>query len=143
VIADRWMFYCGQGSFDVGSAVQKNVSSALFSGEGLFRTRIRGTGICVLETPVPADEAMRIDLKGEKLQVNGNFALMRTDRIDFSFETSATSLLGTITSGEGLLQTFRETGSVWIAPMQGVYRRLQAGGMASMSAATRTSNTGT
>ena len=67
VIADKGMFYCGQGSLDVGSAMQKNVSSALFGGEGLFQTRIRGTGICVLESPVPADEVLRIDLKDETL----------------------------------------------------------------------------
>jgi uncharacterized protein (AIM24 family) len=45
--------------------------------------------------------------------VNGHFALMRTGRIDFSVEKSTRSLLRTITSGEGLLQTFRGTGSVW------------------------------
>jgi len=143
VVADKGMFYCGQGSLDVGSAIQKNVSSALFGGEGLFQTRIRGTGICVLESPVPADEVLRIDLKDETLQVDGNFALMRTGRIDFSVEKSTRSLLGTITSGEGLLQTFRGTGSVWLAPTQEVYQRLQAGGMASLSAATRASNTAT
>ena len=67
VVADKGMFYCGQGTLDVGSAMQKNVSSALFGGEGLFQTRIRGTGICVLESPVPADEVLRIDLKDETL----------------------------------------------------------------------------
>ena len=143
VVADKGMFYCGQGSLDIGSAMQKNVSSALFGGEGLFQTRIRGTGICVLESPVPADEVLRIDLKDETLQVDGNFALMRTGRIEFSVEKSTRSLLGTITSGEGLLQTFRGTGSVWLAPTQEIYQRFQAGGMASMAAATRTSNTGT
>jgi uncharacterized protein (AIM24 family) len=142
VIADKGMFYCGQGSIDVGSAVQKNVSSALFGGEGWFQTRIRGTGICVLESPVPADEILRVDLKDETLQVDGNFALMRTGRIDFSVEKSTRSLLGTITSGEGLLQTFRGTGSVWLAPTQDVYQRLRASGIASLTAATRTSNTG-
>jgi uncharacterized protein (AIM24 family) len=143
VIADKGMFCCGQGSLDVGSAVQKNVSSALFGGEGWFQTRIRGTGICVLESPVPADEVLRIDLKDETLQVDGNFALMRTGRIEFSVEKSTRSLLGTLTSGEGLLQTFRGTGSVWLAPTQEIYQRLQAGGMSPLGAATRTSNTGT
>jgi uncharacterized protein (AIM24 family) len=143
VIADKGMFYCGQGSLDVGSAVQKNVSSALFGGEGLFQTRVRGTGICVLESPVPSDEVLRIDLKDETLQVDGNFALMRTGKIELSVEKSTRSLLGTLTSGEGLLQTFRGTGSVWLAPTQEVYQRLQAGGMSFLGTATRGSNTGT
>jgi len=118
LIADKGMFYCGEGTLDVGSALQKNVSSAIFGGEGLFQTRIRGTGICVLESPVPADEVVKIDLKNETLQVDGNFALMRTGQIDFSVEKSTRSLLGTLTSGEGLLQTFRGTGWVWLAPTQ-------------------------
>ncbi len=96
----------------VGSSMQKNVSSDLFVGEGLFQTQIRGTGIVVLESPVPADEVLLIDPKDETLQVDGNFALMRIGRIEFSVEKSTRSVLGTITSGEGLLQIFRGTGSV-------------------------------
>jgi uncharacterized protein (AIM24 family) len=143
VIADKGMFCCGQGSLDVGSALQKNVSSALFGGEGLFQTRVRGMGVCVFESPVPADEVLRIDLKDETLQVDGNFALMRTGRIEFSVEKSTRSLLGTLTSGEGLLQTFRGTGSVWLAPTQDVYQRLRSGGMAALGTAPRASNTAT
>jgi uncharacterized protein (AIM24 family) len=143
VIADKGMFYCGGGGLDIGSAMQKNVSSALFGGEGLFQTRIRGTGICVLESPVPADEVLRIELKNETLQVDGNFALMRTGQIDFSVEKSTKGIIGTLTSGEGLLQTFRGTGSVWLAPTQDIYQKLQAGGLASMKGASRSSNTAT
>ena len=143
VITDKGMFCCCQGTLDIGSAMQKNVSSALFGGEGLFQTRIRGTGICVFESPVPADEVMRIDLKDETLQVDGNFALMRTGRIEFSVEKSTKGIIGTLTSGEGLLQTFRGTGSVWLAPTQDIYQRLQSGGIASMGAAPRSSNSAT
>jgi uncharacterized protein (AIM24 family) len=143
VIADKGMFYCGQGSLELGSAVQKNVSSALFGGEGLFQTRIRGAGICVFESPVPADEVLRVDLKDETLQVDGNFALMRTGRIEFSVEKSTKGLLGTLTGGEGLLQTFRGTGSVWLAPTQDIYQRLESAGLSGLVAAPRTSNTAT
>ena len=38
VIADKGMFYCGQGSLEVGAALQRNVSS-LFGGEGLVCRR--------------------------------------------------------------------------------------------------------
>jgi len=143
IIADKGMFYCAQGSLEIGSAMQRNVSSALFGGEGLFQTRIRGEGICVLESPVPADEVLRVDLKDETLQVDGNFALMRTGRIEFSVEKSTRSLLGSLTSGEGLLQTFRGTGSVWLAPTQDVYQRLAAGGIEALRNASRTSHTAT
>ena len=143
VIADKGMFYCGGGTLEVGSAMQKNVSSALFGGEGLFQTKIRGSGICVFESPVPADEVLRIELKNETLQVDGNFALMRTGQIEFSVEKSTKGLIGTLTSGEGLLQTFRGTGSVWLAPTQDIYQKLQTGGLASMKSTSRSSNTAT
>ena len=143
VICDRGMFYCSEGTLDVGAALQKNVSSALFGGEGLFQTRVKGTGICVFESPVPADEVIRVDLKDQTLQVDGNFALMRTGRIEFSVEKSAKSLLGTFTSGEGLLQTFRGTGSVWLAPTQDIYQKLEAGGVEALASAPRSSNTAT
>ena len=97
----------------------------------------------MLESPVPADEVLRIDLKDETLQEDGNFALMRTGRIDFSVEKSTRSLLGTITSGEGLLQTFRGTVLVGLAPTQEIYQRLRVGGMAGLGAAPRSLNTAT
>ncbi len=143
LICDKGMFYCGQGSLEVGVAMQRNVSSALFGGEGLFQTRISGTGVCVFESPVPASEVLRIDLKDETLQVDGNFALMRTGRIEFSVEKSTKSLIGTITSGEGLLQTFRGTGAVWLAPTQDIYHKLAASGLASLAVASRATNTKT
>lgn len=143
VICDKGMFYCGEGSLEVGAALQRNVSSALFGGEGLFQTRIKGTGVCVFESPVPAEEVVRVDLKDQTLQVDGNFALMRTGEIEFSVEKSTKSLLGTLTSGEGLLQTFRGTGSVWLAPTQNVYQKLEAGGVGALGAVSRSSNTAT
>jgi uncharacterized protein (AIM24 family) len=108
-----------------------------------LQTRIRGSGICVFELPVPADEVVRIDMKDETLQVDGNFALMRTGQIEFSVEKSTKGLFGTRTGGEGLLQTFRGTGSVWLAPTQDIYQKLQSGGLASMKSASRLSHTAT
>ncbi|APW61059.1 AIM24 family protein [Paludisphaera borealis] len=143
VIADKGLFYCCDGALEVGAAVQKSISSALFGGEGWFQTRIRGRGLCVLESPVPADEIIRVDLKNETLQVDGNFALMRTGRIDFTVERSTKSLMGVFTSGELLLQTFRGVGSVWLAPTQDVYERLREGGHSALALASRNSSTST
>lgn len=143
LIADKGMFYCGQAGLDVGAAMQKNISSALFGGEGLFQTRIRGSGICVFESPVPADEIRVVDLKDETLQVDGDFALMRSGPIEFSVEKSSKGLLGTFASGEGLLQTFRGTGRVWLAPTQAVYQRMRRHGFSEKSAPGKSSHTAT
>ena len=124
VVCEKGMFYAGTANLDVGTAVQKNISSALMGGEGWFQTSIKGTGIAVLFSPVPAEEVKKIDLDGDKLSVDGNFSLMRTDGIEFKAEKSSKSWLASSDSGEGTLQTFSGTGSVWVAPTQGVYEKM-------------------
>lgn len=54
MIVDKGMFVACEATVDVGVAAQRNISSALFGGEGFFQTRLSGTGWCVLSSPVPA-----------------------------------------------------------------------------------------
>lgn len=124
LIVDKELFFAGTSGLDISASVQKNVSSALFGGEGLFQTQIKGQGVAVLYSPVPANEISKIRLNNEKLSIDGNFALMRTEGISFRAEKSSKSWISTSVSGEGLLQTFEGTGLVWVAPTQGVYERL-------------------
>lgn len=143
VVADKGLFYCGESSLATGVAAQRNVSSAVFGGEGFFQTQIKGSGIGVFEMPVPMDEVRCIHLNNETLKVDGNFALMRSGQIDFSVERSAKGILGSFGSGEGLLQTFRGTGRVWLAPTQSVYARMRLGSISTLSSAQRSPNTTT
>jgi len=124
VICDKGMFYAGTSDLDIGASIQKNVSSALFGGEGFWQTSIKGQGIAILFSPVPVQEIKKINLNGDKLSVDGNFALMRSAGVEFRAEKSSKSWVATAVSGEGLLQTFSGTGSVWIAPTQGVYEKM-------------------
>lgn len=124
LIVDKSLFYAGSSGLDVSAVLQKNISSAAFGGEGLFQTKIKGTGVAVIYSPVPRSEIQEVKLNNSKLSVDGNFALMRTSGIDFRAEKSSKSWVATSVSGEGLLQTFSGTGSVWIAPTQGVYEKL-------------------
>lgn len=124
VIVDKGLFFAGTSDLDISAAAQKNISSALFGGEGWFQTSISGTGIAVLYSPVPSEELMRIELNDEKLWLDGNFALVRSHDIEFRAEKSSKSIASTLVSGELILQTFKGVGSVWIAPTQGVYERM-------------------
>lgn len=78
----------------------------------------------MLYSPVPKDEILRYTLTGDKLSVDGNFALMRSEQVVFRAEKSSKSWVSTAVSGEGMLQTFEGRGSVWIAPTQKVYEML-------------------
>ena len=121
IICDKKMFYAGTNNLDIGASIQKNISSAFFGGEGFWQTSINGDGIAVLYSPVPVEEVNEYDINGDKLSVDGNFALMRTTGVEFKAEKSSKSWVATSVSGEGLLQTFTGKGKVWIAPTQGVY----------------------
>ena len=122
LIVDKGAFYCASAGLDVSAKAQSNISSALFGGEGFFQTQIKGTGIVVLVSPVPIEELLMYQLaKDEKLSVDGNFAFVRTGSVSFRAEKSGKTLFQSVTSGEGLLQTFTGPGIVWIAPTQGVY----------------------
>lgn len=137
MVVDSGMFYASEASVDVGVAMQTNVSSAVFGGEGLFQTRLSGTGWCVLASPVPSNEIVRYQLNNERLLVDGNFALLRKGEIDFSVQKSTRTLVGSLSSGEGLLQTFSGTGEVWLAPTQDVYQRIKLMGFSDLTATRR------
>lgn len=123
VIVDRSHFYAGSGNLDISSRMV-SISAAVAGGEGLFQTTIAGTGVAVIFSQVPAAEIQRIDLKNETLSVDGSFVVMRTSGVSFVVRKSSRSWAATSVSGEGLLQTFKGTGSVWIAPTEEVYGQL-------------------
>ncbi|MCQ1534597.1 AIM24 family protein [Methanosarcina sp. KYL-1] len=126
IIVDKGMFYCCESGVNVEVAVQKNLSSGLFGGEGWFQTKISGTGLCVLAIPVPPAEVLKYELNNERMQVDGNFVFLRSASVNFTVERSAKNLVGNLTSGEGALQTFEGTGIVWMAPTQFVYGALSS-----------------
>ena len=115
------MFYCAQGSIEVSPVMMKNVSSGLLGGEGIFQISLKGSGIAVLECAVPSSEIDVIEMENDTLKVDGNFSILRSGNIDFTVERSAKTLVGSAVSGEGLVNVYRGTGSVWLAPTLKVY----------------------
>jgi|TARA_B110000881_G_scaffold213088_1_gene223621 uncharacterized protein (TIGR00266 family) len=124
LVCDKGMFYAGAGDMKISAKMQGKLSAGFFGGEGWFQTHISGNGIAILYVPVPKEEIMRYTLNDEKLSVDGNFALMRDDTVQFKVEKSSKGIMGSLVSGEGFLQTFSGRGNVWIAPTQGVYEKL-------------------
>lgn len=118
------MFFAAQGSVNVSAFMQKNLSSAALGGEGIFQTSLRGPGLVVLECAVPMAEIEIIELNNDVLKVDGNFAVLRTGGINFTVERSAKTLIGSAVSGEGLVNVYRGTGQVWLAPTIKVYNSM-------------------
>lgn len=130
VIADG-MFYAVESTIAVQTTSMASLSAGLFGGQGFFQTALRGTGWAVLALPVPENEILRYTLNGpqDELKVDGAFGLLRRGDISFSVEKSTKTWLGSAASGEGLLQTYRGTGEVWVAPTMAVYENLRLGGL--------------
>ena len=126
------MFYCAQGSVSVKVISQRNLSSAVAGGESFFQQQLTGPGIVILESTVPMSEVDIIDLENDTLKVDGNFAVLRSSTLDFTVERSAKTLMGSAVSGEGLVNVYRGTGQVWLAPTIKVYDTLDLAQMLEM-----------
>ncbi len=94
------------------------ISSAIAGKEGLFNLCLTGNGVAVLESPVPKDELIEFDLKDDELKIDGNMAIAWSDSLKFTVERSSKSLVGSAVSGEGLVNVYRGTGRVLMAPTQ-------------------------
>lgn len=127
VIVDKGMFYVTSESVKVEPFLQKTISSALLGNEGWFQIALTGPGIVVLECIVPMCEIDIINLNNDILRVDGNFAVLRTGNLSFTVERSAQTLIGSAASGEGLVNVFKGTGQVWLAPTMKVYNMLARG----------------
>jgi uncharacterized protein (AIM24 family) len=119
-ILEQGSYVCSDAGVEVGAFRNKAVS-ALLGGEGWFQTSVKGTGKVVMQAP---GKVQRIELKGEKLSVDGKFAFARTSGLKFEVQKASRSILGSVTSGEGLLSTFEGVGTVLIVPIPNVFQNL-------------------
>lgn len=124
IIIDDGMFYCAQGSVTVEMIAQKNVSAALMGGKTLFQQQLVGPGLVILENTVPMQEINVMRLENDVLKVDGRFAILRSSSLEFTVERSAKTLMGSAMSGEGLVNVYRGTGELWLAPTIKVYKTL-------------------
>lgn len=126
IVSDNMFYACEEG-VEVSASMQKNISSAFLGNEGLYQTKLEGAGIVALKVPVPESEIFKCVLINDTLKVDGNFAILRTGNIEFSVEKSSKSIVGTMVSGEGLVNVYRGTGEVWLTPTKNVYKDLKMG----------------
>ena len=95
---------------------RSNLSSAMAGNEGLFNLGIQGYGALCLESPCPEEELIEITLDNDELKIDGNMALAWSGSLNFTVERSGKSLVGSAASGEGLVNVYRGTGKVLLAP---------------------------
>ena len=74
-------------------------------------------GVLCIESLFPREELIEITLQEDVLKVDGNMAIAWSGSLDFTVERSGKTLLGSAASGEGLVNVFRGTGKVLLAPV--------------------------
>ncbi|VYU17854.1 Uncharacterised protein [Clostridium tertium] len=129
IIIDDEMFLACEESIEIEPIMQKSISSLIFGKEGIFQSRLSGSGIVLLEVPVPEKEILRCKLYRDVLKVDGSFAILRSGNIEFTVEKSGTTLVGSAMNGEGLLNVYRGTGEVWLVPTKSIYEELKDNGL--------------
>ena len=118
IVLDDGLFLACESTLKHKAVVRSNLSSAALGGEGLFNLGISGKGIVCLESDCPREELVEIVLENDVLKVDGNFAVAWSGSLEFTVERSGKSLIGSAASGEGLVNVYRGTGKVLLAPVK-------------------------
>lgn len=117
MVIDDGMFLACESSVNYNVIMRSNLSSAVLGNQGLFSLKLSGSGLAVLESPVPREELIEIELENDCIKIDGNFAVAWSDTLDFTVEKSGKSLIGSAISSEGFVNVYRGTGKILIAPV--------------------------
>ena len=115
IVLDDSIFLACDSQLKEKIVARQNLSSA-FGGKGIFNLCLSGHGIAALECPIPRNELIEFTLNNDTLKIDGNMAVMWSKSLDFTVERSSKSLIGSMVNKEGLVNVYKGTGKVLMAP---------------------------
>ena len=115
IVIEDGMFLACDDSVDLKISARTTLSSATLGNEGFFNTMLIGQGIVVLESPVPRSELIVVDLENDTVKIDGSMAIAWSNSLEFTVEKTTKTLVGSVASGEGLVNVYRGTGRILIA----------------------------
>ena len=118
IVIEDGMFMACDAALKHKAVMRSNLSSAAAGNEGLFNLGLQGNGVVCLESNVPKEELVEIELHDDVLKIDGNMAIAWSGSLEFTVERSGKSLIGSAASGEGLVNVYRGSGRVLMAPVQ-------------------------
>ena len=118
VLIEDGMFLSCEDSIWLKVVPRNTLSSAVLGGEGLFNTVLSGEGVVAFESPVPADELIEVELTDDVVKLDGSMAIAWSEGLKFTVERTTKTLIGSAASGEGLVNVYRGTGKVLVAPVE-------------------------
>lgn len=116
IVLEDGLFLACDSTLQQKVVSRSNLSSAVLGGEGLFNLSLMGQGIAVLESPVPQQELVQFNLQDDVVKIDGNMAIAWSGSLEFTVEKSSKSLIGSAVSKEGLVNVYRGTGTILMAP---------------------------
>ena len=117
IVLDDGLFLACESTLKQKAVRRKTFSSAFAGGEGFFNLGLHGSGVVCIESDCPREELVEITLEDDVIKIDGNLAIAWSGSLDFTVERAGKSLLGSAASGEGLVNVYRGTGKVLIAPV--------------------------
>ena len=135
------MFLACDANVKRNIVARKTLSSAVLGGEGLFNMSLQGNGVVALESNVPEDELIEIELENDELKIDGNLAVCWSSNLDFTVERTTKTLVGSAVSGEGLVNVYRGSGRVLMSPVAPTDSLFSSTNTLAAKAAAKNSNT--
>lgn len=135
------MFLACDANVKRNIVARKTLSSAVLGGEGLFNMSLQGNGAVALESNVPEDELIEIELENDELKIDGNLAVCWSSNLDFTVERTTKTLVGSAVSGEGLVNVYRGSGRVLMSPVAPTDSLFSSTNTLAAKAAAKNSNT--
>ena len=137
LVIEDGMFLASEGSV-VHKVVEntQSLGTALLSNEGLYNLCFTGAGVVALESYVPFEELVEYELENDVLKVDGSMAVCWSGSLQFTVEKATKGIVGSLASGEGLVNVYRGTGKIWVSPVAGTQNGAPQT-MASSSTATK------
>lgn len=118
IVIQDGMFMACSDTVTMKLTARNTVSSVVLGKEGFFNNCLSGKGVVALESPVPKEELIIVDMEDDVLKVDGNMALAWSQSLKFTVEKTTKTLVGSDFSGEGFVNTYRGTGRVILAPIK-------------------------
>lgn len=119
LMLDDGLFLAAEKSVELSVKRRTNLSSAVAAAEGLFNTVLHGKGFVCLESKIPLKELIIIEMDNDTVSIDGPMAIAWTSNLELTVERSAKSFVGSAMSGEGLVNVYRGTGKILMAPLSG------------------------
>lgn len=125
IVLEKGIYLASIGNFEFRTTKNLSMGYLMFSDKSVLQTDVRGAGILALELPVPMNSLVEYEVtEGNPFRVDGNFVIMWSGNLKKNV-VPASGVLGSLTSGTGLVEEYTGNGKVWIAPTLSYYTLLK------------------